>query len=354
MHRKKIILSVSLILAVALYHNAALAGLIGSIVKSFGPPLVHLDADPTPEKSVSVDSFGQLRECKKAVITAFNVQFITKKSAQAHAGHEGEGAAHVNSRIKLTGLDGAVFQKITDEAYTNFTKDLQSIGLEVQPYTEYATQAGYDDMKSHFKTSPMEVSGGMFSGEPSQVYAPSGMPVVVYGDELAFGALTSMGANMGIKSPNAVEPEIAKSTHVAAVHVYMVVDFCQMETKGGSWSFSTSVKTKPQISISKVSRCTFVFGNTMYGGRENVKMKNNAFGADGYVTEFNDVTTSGQRVGDAAANVIGALGGVSGSYKTTAYEAVADPKLYQAACIKYISTVQDLMVGGIKNKMASK
>ena len=350
MNQKYLTLTAAIIFAFAAYQPAVHAGLLGGLIKSFGPAPVQLDTAPTPEKSVSVDSFKQLKDCKKVVVTAFNVQFITKKYAAAHAGRETEGAAHVNSHIKLTGLDAATFQAITDQAYTNFVKGLESIGLEVMPYSNYAALPEYTDMKSHFKTSPMEVSGGMFSGEPSQLFAPQGMPVTLYGDELAMGQGTLMTAGIGQNAPLTKEAIIAKETGVAAVHVYLVVDFCQMEANGGTFSFSAKVDTKPQISISKVSRCSFFFDNSMYnGGREYVKMKNNAFGTNNYVTEFNNITTGGQKAGDVAANVIGVFSGGS-TYKNTYYEAIASPALYQEACVKYLTTVENLMLAGIKAK----
>ncbi len=340
-----------MVLVVASQQFNAHAGLLTGLKKALGPAPVQLDATPTPEKSVSVDSFKQLKNCKKVVVTAFNVQFITKKDAGSRAGGGGEGAAHVNSHIKLLGLTNGTFQAITDRAYTNFAKGLESLGLEVMPYSEYAALPEYADMKSHFKTSPMEVSGGMFSGEPSQLFAPQGMPVSLYGDELALGQGTLMTAAIGQNAPFTKEAVIAKKTGVAAVHVYLVVDFCQMEANGGTFSFSAKVTTKPQISISKVSRCSFFFDDSMYnGGREFVKMKNNAFGTNDYISEFNNVTTGGQKAGDVAANVIGILGGTGDTYKNTYYEAVADPELYQAACVKYLTTVQDLMLAGIKAK----
>ena len=80
-------------------------------------------------------------------------------------------------------------------------------------------------------------------------------------------------------------------------------------------------------------------------------MKNNAFGTNEYVTEFTDVTTGGQKAGDVAANVIGILGGTGDTYKNTYYQATASPALYQAACVKYLTTVQDLMLAGIKARM---
>ena len=351
MNLKKLVRAAALLLTLAAFQPVAHADLGGLLKKAFGPAPVQLDAAPTPEKSVNVDSFKQLKNCKKVVITAFNVQFITKKDAGANAGSGGDGAAHVNSHIKLLGLTNATFQAITDQVYTNFTKGLQSLGLEVMPYSEYAALPEYADMKSHFKTSPMEVSGGMFSGEPSQLFTPEGMPVVLFGDELALSKGNSMTAYIGMSAPFTKEAVIAKATGVAAVHVYLVVDFCQMEANGGTFSYSAKVTTKPQISISKVSRCSFFFDDSMYnGGREYVKMKNNAFGKDEYVTEFADVTTGGQKAGDVAANVIGILGGTGDTYKNTYYQAVADPALYQAACIKYLTIVQDLMLAGIKAK----
>jgi len=133
----------------------------------------------------------------------------------------------------------------------------------------------YADMKSHFKSSPMEVSGGHFFGRTGlSCFAPSGMPVVLFGDELALGTGNSMTAYIGMSAPFTKEAVIAKATGVAAVHIYLVVDFCQMEANGGTFSFSAKVTTKPQISISKVSRCSFFFDDSMYnGGREFVKMK---------------------------------------------------------------------------------
>ncbi len=352
MNTQKLALSLCIALALAIFQPPARAGLI-NLGKIFGPAPVQLDASPTPEKSVSVDSFKQLKNCKKVVITAFNVQFITKKDAGAHAGGGGEGAAHVNSHIKLIGLTNETFQAITDQVYANLTKGLQTLGLEVMPYSEYAAQPDYADMKSHFKTSPMAVAGGMFSGEPSELFSPSGMPIVLFGDELALSKGNSMTAYIGMSAPFTKEAVIAKATGVAAVHIYLVVDFCQMEASGGTFSFSAKVTTKPQISISKVSRCSFFFDDSMYnGGREFVKMKNNGFGTNSYVTEFTDVTTGGQKAGDVAANVIGILGGTGDTYSNTYYQAVADPALYQAVCVKYLTTVQDLMLAGIKAKAA--
>ena len=52
-----------------------------------------------------------------------------------------------------------------------------------------------------------------------------------------------------------------------------------------------------------------------------------------------------------AANVIGILGGTGDTYKNTYYQATASPALYQAACVKYLTTVQDLMLAGIKARM---
>lgn len=339
------------LIALAAFQPAAHANLGGLLSKAFGPAPIQLDAAPTPEKSVNVDSFKKLKECKKVVITSFNVQFLTSKKASASSGRETEGAAHVNSNIKLLGLDNATFQAITDQAYTNFVNGLTALGVEVQPYADYMALPQYADMKSYLKTSPLEIEGGMFSsGQPSFLFAPTGMPISLFGDESAVSTGALMSSGMGRSAPHSLEPQIAKESGVAAVHVYLVVDFCQMESKGGVFSYTASVDAKPQISIAKISRCLFVFGGGMTGGLEYVKMKNNAFGKDEYVTALNDVTTTGQKVGDAAGDLIGLLGGTGGTYKTRSYEAVADPALYQAAAVKYLNAVEDLMLAGIKNK----
>ena len=350
---KIIVLSAATLLGLAAFQPSARANLGGLLSKAFGPAPVLLDANPTPEISVSTDSFKQLKECQKVVITAFHVQFLTQKKASASSGRESEGAAHVNSDIKLLGLDNATFQAITDQAYTNFVKGLTALGVEVQPYATYMALPQYADMKSYLKTSPLVVQGGIFSsGQPSFLFAPTGMPISLFGDESAVSSGALLSSGMGRSAPHSLEPQLAKETGVAAVHVYLVVDFCQMESKGGVFSYTASVDAKPQISIAKISRCLFVFGGGMMGGLEYVKLKNNAFGKDEYVTQLNDVTTTGQKVGDAAADVIGLLDGKGGTYKTRSYEAVANPALYQAAGVKYLTAVQDLMLAGIKAKAA--
>lgn len=352
MNTKKIIRALLLIIVVVGFRPAASAALI-NLGKLFGPPPIQLDAAPTPEKSVSVDSFKQLNGCKKVVVTEFNVQFITKKNASVQAGRATEGAAHVNSNIKLMGLDNATLQAITDQTYTNFLAGLTSLGVEIMPYAEYKALPQYGDMASYLKTSPLEISAGIFSGgQPSLLFAPQGMPVTLFGDETGVNSGALMSVSMGRSTPHTLEPQIAKETGVAAVHVYLVVDFCQMEAKGGVFSYTAQVDTKPQLSIAKISHCLFVFGGGMTGGLEYVKMKNNAFGKDEFVTSINDITTTGQKVGDAAGNIIGILGGHGDTYKTRSYEAVANPALYQAACVKYISSVQELMLAGIKAKAA--
>jgi hypothetical protein len=101
MNLKQHILVAIITLTLAAFPPAARANLGGLLKKAFGPAPVQLDASPTPEKSVSVDSFKQLKDCKKVVVTAFNVQFLTSKKASSSAGRETEGAAHINSNIKL-------------------------------------------------------------------------------------------------------------------------------------------------------------------------------------------------------------------------------------------------------------
>jgi hypothetical protein len=178
------------------------------------------------------------------------------------------------------------------------------------------------------------------------------MPISLFGDESAVNSGALMSSGMGRSAPHSLEPQIAKQTGVAAVHVYLVVDFCQMESKGGVFSYTASVDAKPQISIAKISRCLFVFGGGMTGGLEYAKLKNNAFGKDEYVTSINDVTTTGQKLGDAAGDLIGILGGHGDTYKTRSYEAVANPAQYQAAAVKYLTAVEGLMLDGIKAKAA--
>lgn len=332
------------------------ANLVDLVSKKFGPQPVPLDQAPTADKAVKLDSFEQLKTCKKVVVAGYAIQFITGKKASANAGSDSSdymNSAHVNSDIKLTGLDNAVFQAITDTCYSNFLAGLKDLGVEVMPYAEYAGQPEYASMKDNFLSSPYEVSGGIFTGGlPFQVFAPTGLPLVHYPDMQAFNNMGMMKVEMTRTAPASVEPQWAKKAGVATVHVYMVVDFCQMEAHGGYFAPSASVDTKPQLSVAKASQISFYFGNGLTGGREYARLKNDGFGTDEFVADLKDVTTSGQKTAAAASEVISLLNGHNNSYRTKSYEAVADPVKYQASCVKYVTATENLILAGLKTKTA--
>jgi hypothetical protein len=314
---------------------------------------IDLTADPAPtaEKAVKCESMKKLKGVNKVVITSFNVQFVTARKANAHAGGGSDhGASYVHSDVTLKGLDDTNFQAITEAAYTNFVAQLKDMGLEVMPYAEYAALPEYEKMKSCFYTSPKE-DDALFSGMPTRIFAPAGMPVVFYGDEESVSPTARMGAtaSMSGHAPKVMEPKIAKESGVPAIHVFLLVDFAQVKTSGGTFSSTASVQTKPQLAIGRQSHAAFVFDGSL-GGPQIVKLANYAYGNDNYIDAYKDVTTTTQLVGDAAANVIGVLGG-GGVHKTRSYEADADPAAYQAISVKYLGAVTRLWLDAVKANM---
>jgi hypothetical protein len=123
-----------------------------------------------------------------------------------------------------------------------------------------------------------------------------------------------------------------------------------VKTSGGTFRSSASVEAKPELAVGRESRAVFVFGGG-FTGAQTVKLANYAYGKDAFLNSFTDVTTTGQKVGDAAANVIGILGGTGDVHKTKAYEAEADPAAYQTNSVKYLGNVTQLWLAAVKTSM---
>lgn len=349
MNSKNILRFSFVALALLIAQSAAHAGF--KLGQLFEAKPINLSAEPPPtaEKAVKCESMKKLKDVKKVVIGSFNVQFVTARKANAHAGGgTDKGAAYVHSDVTLKGLDDSTFQAITDAAYTNFVAQLTNLGLEVMPYSEYMALPEYEKMKSCFHTSPKE-DKALFSGMPTKIFAPAGMPVIFYGDEESVSGTAKMGSTLSMAghAPQVLEPQIAKQTGVPIIRVFLLLDFCQIDSSGGFFSSSASVKNKPLLMVGRESRASVVFGGG-FTGVQNVKLANYAYGTDNYVNAFNDVTTTGQVVGDAAANVIGILGGTGDVHRTKSYEADADPVAYQTYSVKYLGDVTRLWIEAVK------
>jgi hypothetical protein len=353
MNLKTFVPATATLIALMGFQPAAHAGF--KLGQLFEAKPIDLTAEPAPtaEKAVKCENMKKLKDVKKVVVSSFDVQFVTARKANAHAGGTSDkGAAYVHSDVTLKGLDDSVFQAITDQAYTNFVNELKTNGYEVMPYAEYAALPDYEQMKGAFDASPMN-DKAMFSGMPTRIFAPTGMPVVFYGDEATVSASSKLGATTAALShaPVNVEPKIVKQTGVPVVRVFLLVDFCQIDTSGGMFSSSASVKTKPQLMIGRESRAVFLFGSG-FSDAQNVHLANYAYGKENYINAYNDVTTTGQAVGDAAANVIGILGGTGDMHKTRSYEAEADPEAYKMLSVKYLGDVSRLWLEAVKTSAA--
>lgn len=353
MNTKNLTIPFMLVLSLVAFQPSARAGF--KLGQLFEAKPIDLTAEPAPtaEKAVKCENMKKLKDVKKVVVASFNVQFVTARKANAHAGGSADkGAAYVHSDVTLKGLDDTTFQAITDEAYTNFLNELKTNGFEVMAYAEYAALPEYAQMKGAFDPSPMN-DQAMFSGMPTRIFAPAGMPVVFYGDEVTVSASSKLGATAAAlsHSPANVEPQIVKKTGVPIVRVFLLVDFCQINASGGMFSSSASVKAKPQLMIGRESRAVFLFGSG-FSDAQNVHLANYAYGNESYINAYNDVTTTGQAVGDAAANVIGILGGTGDIHKTRSYEAEADPAAYKTLSVKYLGNVSRLWLEAVKTSAA--
>lgn len=269
---------------------------------------------------------GALRGIRRAALSSFQVEFITKGAAGATSREIGRsGSASTNLQITLVGLTPADHQAITDRLHAEFVSDLQAQGIEVVPTERIVAAAAYKKMAATGKPSPTDTRT---SNTWSTVYAPQGLAIYGAGSSSnAIGILAGFTALSDASATMFGNGELATELDAAAITVRMVVNFVDLKSSNSSWFGRTSgtASVSGEVTASVEGGSSFMAvhrptGSAMMTLRAPLLVDGAAFSG------VKDTTSIAANVGLA---LLSLAIGQGGSATAIEKEAVADPARYR-------------------------
>ena len=305
-------------------------------------PLAHA-ADPTPIEitpqfnataaaaaAVTVSDAVALRGVKRAVVTQFNVEFITSDDVSSKtSGFAMAGRASVTGYYKLIGVAEPDFQAIAEQLYAGFQQRLQAQGVELVPAAELAAAPTYRKLVAGGTPLPDRSGSGVTVGPPGMALYGLNRAQAGSGKKGLFGALSGFTAGMGAVGGALDNITLSKELGDAVLlEVSMRVHFAQLtdESKGffGRLGSTAEVSAKLHPLVPRAA-LTVQAGSavSVLTVQAPVLLDPAAF------TELRkEATTAGDVVGAVAVGLLQlATGG--NSHSSTKYEVVADAARYR-------------------------
>lgn len=352
------------VLLAALPREAAAAGLIGKIAKLAEkkpePFDLQTPAETLAKDYLKLDKLEPLKGVKRVAFPSFQVEFEIESNESASSvarqvGSNGGAEASVHTKYFLKGVDDAVCQKITDDLYAAVVAQLQGAGFEVVGLD--AVQGAASFAKLPLKPTPYHIDKSKHDSvfctpQATQTYFRPGDQRLAWGG-ISFSALDWNGTFKAL----------GQELDAALVEARFVVTFCDLEgSKQGFWASYGNTAT---ASVKSTLALTFLPGETRFWVHTPAS-KGGAFKANPFVAmtlkhpvmagkqlfEVKDITTTGQKLGDAAVTALGVVSSLSGgrsmSSRTKQYEAHVEPGEYADTIKTYGDAVSRMFVSQIQ------
>lgn len=208
-----------------------------------------------PGKVIDTNSIKMLFKKKdKAVIAGYQVAFVTRNKATAHAMNlMGQGTAKASLETFLGNVDYAQMQAIVDAARATFEQKLRESGVEVISSERLAASKAYQSLEvtpaSAAKPYKVEFQGAHYIVVPAT------------GTPLWFNKYDGLGA-AGNQSKQNIKlmAEMSKELDAVVLAPSFAVDFSYMETSGGKFAQKAGVSAQNGMLI--VPPATVFWGST--------------------------------------------------------------------------------------------
>lgn len=329
--------------------------------------LEYFDLKSAPESQmvayVDTDGVDRLKGVRRVVVPQFRVEFQLRAESSASDGRYLGGGRHASSGssayVHLKGVDDALLQKLTDQAYAAFVQDMNTRGIEVIGPDRLAGDAEYEPVLRVGKPSgeTLETKDSL-----SRFFAPAGGRVYALlrrtdKERQGFGSSFSTAFSDMQKEIPAAELALARKYGAPCLKVLLTVTPARVRASaaagggliGAAVSLMSSSEVKPGLTVTEESR--FVFRSAdhsvndfkMFGGSRFFGKKVRDFTEEGDSALFlkQDVrvadaisqtgmaeTTDGlNKVGNALAPVLALTLGVSS--KHVEYTVEADPRMFE-------------------------
>ncbi len=316
---------------------AAMLLLVSATAAAKGAPQFDPSGDPAKQAAtfLKATKLTALAGVKRIAISQFRVEFAVANTGKASSS-SGGGFTSSRSDITLVGVSDEIRQAIADELYDELVKGLTGAGVEVVPYETLSANERYKSMEPILKRSfePVGMQGGK-----SVFVGAHGTPYYFTNDDHHLGLATALGGFSTIQPQN-IEPRIAETLDATVLRATISVKFAEMDTKGGMFHMSSSVKTSEALALVP-EQTTFLFV-TPNSGKAKVALAK-TINMPGDAITLRDTTTRKEKTAQAIGNAIGGLLG-GGIHNSRDYEAVAEPDGYRQLVGRYGTALESALM----------
>jgi hypothetical protein len=273
---------------------------------------------------IEVEAPETMKGGNKVMVAGFKVIFIDYRlvTAQAKGSFLGGGTfgGKSSARVRLTGIDDATKQRITDTAYKDFVRLLKANGFEVVDHKVLAQQPGYAKLPSYdtpYRDDPMG------SDTERSLFVPTSFGKVRF---FTNDAAAGISVPFSTKSINTVVSDYAGKSGVIGLSVNLIVDFASSEQYAGR-SYS-KVTVSDILSIAPGSRVTYLgqWQGSFNPGHGSMHAKSALVSTEPF-GKISDSTPDVNKTVETAVNVASALLG-GGTNISNQYEIAADSAQY--------------------------
>lgn len=285
---------------------------------------------------IKVERDGPFKGVEKVAIGSFKVAFVHGKVESKRAGRGFGGNA--TAGIKLSGVDEAQMQAITDAAYADFVARITKAGYTLVSRKEL--QAQPDFAKATPEESPQRKSGSFF-GDPTEMttFAPSS-----HGNLYWFMGESDKTGGFGFSNASTAAMTQYGKTGIKVLSVYYVIDFAGSEGYGGSFRSSASVQVGQALTLAPGGGISLFGGEGMVSSNHfsHIKLGQPMYAEEKFGTVVQ--TTSDAAAGaETAVNVFRAIAGI-GTNQRRDFEVQADVARYRALSQDLLTKANDRLV----------
>jgi len=340
----------------SLLTGLAAAGAISAlpaIAKDKAPAQVTLSSrdDGAAQADTLVTRYGNLAvPAGGRVLPFFQVELVTESGKRVED-RKYHANATASSTFQVDGIDRTAVQSAVDRLHAAYLADLTAAGFVLISDEEAEASEAWRKLKGGLRASPAEADTS--DGGHSIFFGPSGKGIyMAAGDQRLMGkGFAGLAGFGGVMDQATSEYYLPTQLQGAMVGLELAVGFVDIATSGGgkySNIFGTgeaSVKGKAMMQvIPERSRLWFLHYPKSDKGRQELVLGKTVLPASNPVKGTSDVTTKGQKLGDAAGTAIGLLTGTGGSYSSKTFRIDLDQAAFPVALESSLGGVSAAMV----------
>ncbi len=269
----------------------------------------------------------------KVALGGFTVGFDVVKydSNKAGGGLMGNGFGGKSSAYsKLSGVDNATFQAVTEAAYNDFVAKLKQAGYEVVGPEGVVNDDAIASTKG-FANPHITSSGGFLTAkQETRYFTPA-----AFGKNRSFmGSIPGEMGGFAFGNPMMGAVKYAEKTGIPLLYVNYKVDFANADGHGGWGSMSSSVQVGQGMTMENEWSKVGIVGGQMgtFSSAVGSLKLGQPISSEKTFAEVSDITTGTDKGMQIAANVLGVIGGVGTNSKRN-YEFKSEPAQFKAAAL---------------------